>query len=135
MATPLIVTRTSDPTQYISTPAALLAAARTWTGADPLAVAGPPGALETLGPGWPRALAAAFAAGWAETEPDRPPPNITLTFDCGAAVGLALAALSDWPAPPGWMLTLGLDPSVPSLALEDLRARAKATHPGRDFVA
>jgi len=140
MATPLIITGTSNPAPYIpaqgiGTPAALLAAARAWTDSRPLAVAGPPGALEILGPGWPRALAAAFAAGWAETEPGRAPPDIALTLDCSAAVGLALAVLSDWPAPPGWMLTLALDPSVPPPAVDALMARAEAAHPGRVIVA
>jgi hypothetical protein len=109
----------------VSTPDALVAAARAFRGPGPLPIAGPRGALETLGPGWPRILAEGFADAWATAEPDRAPPAIALTCDGGAAVGLALAAVADWPAPSGWTLTLVLDAAeVPAAAVEDIRTRA-----------
>ncbi|MQX37388.1 hypothetical protein [Roseospira navarrensis] len=111
----------------IDAPAALLAAARAWTGPGPLPAAAPPDALGTLGPGWPRALAETVATAWAVAEPDRPPPAIILRLPCGTATGLALAALADWPAPAGWTLTLVFDgAAVPAAALESLRHRAAA---------
>ncbi|KAA5605680.1 hypothetical protein F1188_10655 [Roseospira marina] len=94
----------------------------------PLRVAGPPGALDQWGPGWPGALAAAFAEGWAETMPGRPAPTIHLTVDGGVAVGTVLALLADWTAPAGWQLDLVLDPTVPPSAVAALAARAEAAH-------
>ncbi|WP_299442393.1 hypothetical protein [uncultured Rhodospira sp.] len=107
-------------------PADLMAAARAAPADRPLVVAAPDGTAEALGPGWPRALAETFSDAWGRTHPDHAPPPVVLVWDCGPAVGFALAALADWPAPPGWTLVLAVDADVPREAVTALAARAGA---------
>ncbi|MBB4285955.1 hypothetical protein [Roseospira goensis] len=109
----------------IAGPDDLLAAALAAPAGAPLVVAGPPGAGESLGPGWPRALADALAGAWPRAAPERSPPPVVLVLDCGPAVGLALAVLEDWTAPPGWRLVLTLDPDTHPAARAALTARAE----------
>ncbi|MBB4266954.1 hypothetical protein [Roseospira visakhapatnamensis] len=93
--------------------------------AGPLPVTGPRGAVESLGPGWPRAVRDALAdvpGGASAAVP------MMLAVDCGAAVGLALAVLDDWgPAhPAGMHLVLALAESVPAAVRAAVAARAEA---------
>ncbi|SDE11675.1 hypothetical protein [Rhodospira trueperi] len=127
MATPLLSEpEESRPWTRIAGPDDLLAAARAAPAGMPLVVAAPEGVGEALGPGWPRALVTVFRERWArvESEAPPPPPPLVLVWECGPAVGLALAALADWPAPPGWTLVLALDDDVPAPAVEALTSRA-----------
>jgi hypothetical protein len=125
MATPLLCEpEQSRPWTRIAGPDDLLAAARAAPDGAPLVVAAPEGVGEALGPGWPRALATVFHREWTRVESDGPLPPLVLVWECGPAVGLALAALADWPAPPGWTLVLALDDDVPAPAVEALASRA-----------
>ncbi len=88
------------------------------------------GAGAALGPGWPRALVAAYARAWRKTGCVAAPRPVWLWVDIGAAPGLALAVLADWRAAPsavpGSGLGLLLDPGLPAAVLSTLRARAEA---------
>lgn len=122
-------TAREDPAaHHVNGPDALRIAIRASAGnaSAPLRMVTPPGAVESLGPGWPRALAALFEAEWAAAHLDLSPPPVSLTLDCGRATGLALAVMADWPYPPGWTLTLVLAASVPPAAVAALRVRAAA---------
>lgn len=114
------------PPVVVRGPADLMAAVRAAPADRPMVVAPPDGTAEALGPGWPRALAEAFKGLWTREVPDHAPPPVVLVWDCGPAVGFALASLADWPAAPGWTLVLSVDADVPAEAVTELAARAEA---------
>jgi|GEM_PF-3500570 len=105
-------------------PAQARAARAAWpVEAGALPLLSPPGAAETLGPGWPAAMRAEVGARTLAEASDSP---AVLAFECGEAVGLALAVLADWggPADDGVRLVLALADSTPQQARAAVAARA-----------